>query len=270
MNAFHSSVEGKINTSRPRGAHFLREDVAAFDANFFTVNENEAIAMDPQSRIMLEIAYEAFENSGLSLENVAGTNTSCFIGNFTTDYREMLLRDPDAAPRYSFSGLGQEMLSNRLSWFYDLKGASSTVSTACSSSLVALHQGCQSLRMREAEMSIVGGCNLLLNPDMFLLLSNMQFLAQDGRCKSFDAKGDGYGRGEGFAAVMLKRVEDAVRDGDPIRAVIRGTGVNHDGHTKGLTVPSAEAQADLIRFTYSRAGLNFDNTNYVESHVSFK
>lgn len=216
VDAFHSSMEGKLNTSRPRGAHFLREDVAAFDANFFTMNENEAVAVDPQARIMLEIAYEAFENAGLSLENVAGTNTSCFVGVFTNDYREMILRDPDAAPRYSLSGSGQEMISNRISWFYDLKGASFTLGTACSSSLVALHQGCQSLCSGDAEMSIIGGCNPLLNPDMFLLLSNMQFLAEDGRCKTFDAKGDGYGRGEGFGAVILKRVDDAIRDGDPI------------------------------------------------------
>ena len=267
IDAFHSTIDGKLNTSRPRGAHFLKEEVAAFDANFFTINENEAIAMDPQARIMLEIAYEAFENAGLPLEKVAGTNTSCFMGLFTHDYRDMILRDPDAAPRYGLSGTGYELISNRLSWFYDLRGASFTLGTACSSSLVALHQGCQSLLSGDAEMSIVGGCNLLLNPDMFLLLSNMQFLAQDGRCKSFDAKGDGYGRGEGFGAVILKRVDDAIRDGDPIRAIIRGTGVNQDGHTKGITVPNPEAQADLIRSTYGRAGLDFNKTHYFESHV---
>lgn len=226
--------------------------------------------MDPQARLMLEVAYEAFENAGLPIEGVAGTQTSCYIGNFTTDYREMLFRDPDAAPRYSLSGSGQEMISNRISWFYDLRGPSFTLGTACSSSLVALHQACQSLRNHDANMSIVGGCNLLLNPEMFLVLSNMQFLARDGRCKTFDAKGDGYGRGEGFAAVLLKRVGDAIRDGDPIRAIIRGTGVNQDGHTKGITVPSAEAQANLINSVYARAGLGFENTHYVECHVSSK
>ena len=270
VNAFHSSIEGKLNTSKARGAHFLREDIAAFDANFFTINETEAIAMDPQARIMLEIVYEAFENAGLPLEKVAGTNTSCMIGNFSSDYKELLLRDPDAAPRYALSGTGSEMISNRISWFYDLRGPSFTLGTACSSSLVALHQGCQSLRSRDADFSVVGGCNLLLNPEMFSFLSNMQFLAQDGRCKSFDAKGDGYGRGEGFAAVVLKRVDDAIRDGDPIRAVIRGTGANQDGHTKGITVPSPEAQESLIQSTYSRAGLDFNDTHYFEAHVSYR
>lgn len=270
VNSFHSGVEGKLNMSRPRGAHFLREDIAAFDANFFTINEAEATAMDPQARIMMEVSYEAFENAGLPIEQIAGSQTSCYVGVFTSDYREMLFRDPDTAPQYSVIGAGQELISNRLSWFYDLKGESFTLNTACSSSLVALHQGCQSLRAGDADMSIVGGCNLLLNPDMFVLLSNMQFLARDGRCKSFDAKGDGYGRGEGFAVIILKRVEDAIRDGDSIRAVIRGTGVNQDGHTKGITVPSPDAQASLIRSVYERAGLEFNKTQYVEAHVSSK
>ncbi|MCJ1354257.1 MAG: hypothetical protein MMC33_004244 [Icmadophila ericetorum] len=266
VDAFHSGTRAKLNTSTARGGHFLRQDIAAFDANFFSIGEGEASAMDPQARIMLEIAYEAFENAGLSVEKVAGTDTSCYIGNFTTDYREMLLRDPDFAPLYSLSGSGQELISNRISWFYDLRGPSFTLGTACSSSLVALHQACQSIRTGESGMSIVGGSNLLLNPDMFMMLSNMNFLAQDGTCKSFDAKGDGYGRGEGFAAVVLKNLDDAIRDGDPIRAVIRGTGVNQDGKTKGITVPSATAQANLIRSTYLHAGLDLGNTHYVEAH----
>ena len=133
INAFHSGTKTKLNTSKPRGGHFLRQDVAAFDANFFSISESEASAMDPQARIMLEIAYEAFENAGLPLEKIAGTDTSCYVGNFTTDYREMLLRDPDFVPLYSMSGSGQELISNRISWFYDLRGPSFTLGTACSS-----------------------------------------------------------------------------------------------------------------------------------------
>ena len=224
--------------------------------------------MDPQQRFMLEIAYEAFENAGLPLDAVAGTDTGCFMGNFTTDYRELLFRDPDSAPLYAVTGSGSELNSNRVSWFFDLRGPSFTLNTACSSGLVALHQGCQSIRTGESSMALVGASNLLLNPDMFMLLSNQNFLAQGGRCRSFDASGDGYGRGEGFAAVVLKSVGNAIRDGDPIRAVIRGTGVNQDGKTKGLTVPSADAQAQLIRSTYSLAGLDFKDTNYFEAHVS--
>ena len=216
----------------------------------------------------MEIAYEAFENAGLSLEAIAGSDTSCHIGNFTADYREMVLRDIDTATTYSQSGTGTEVISNRISWFYDLRGPSFTLGTACSSSLVALHQGCQSIRTRESSVALVGGCNLLLNPDMFQLLSNQQFLADDGCCKTFDSKANGYGRGEGFAAVILKRVDNAIRDGDTIRAVIRSTGVNQDGKTKGLTVPNADAQAALIRSVYKKAGLGFSDTNYFEAHVN--
>lgn len=224
--------------------------------------------MDPQQRIMLEVAYEAFENAGLSLKAIAGSDTSCYVGNFTADYREMTFRDMDTATRYSLSGTGTEIISNRISWFYDLRGPSLTLGTACSSSLVALHQGCQSISTGESSIALIGGCNLLLNSDMFQALSNQQFLADDGCSKSFDIKGNGYGRGEGFAFVLLKRVSDAVRDGDPVRAVIRGTGVNQDGKTKGMTVPSADAQADLIRSVYKKAGLDFSDTNYFEAHVS--
>ena len=267
-SAFHVAGKDKLNLSRTQEAHFLQQDIAAFDANFFSINKTEAIAMDPQQRLMLEVAYEAFENAGLPLEAIAGSDTSCYIGNFTADYREMIFRDIDAATRYTLSGTGTELISNRISWFYDLRGPSFTLGTACSSSLVALHQGCQSILTRESSVSLVGGCNLLLNPDMFQVLSNQQFMADDGCCKSFDIKGNGYGRGEGFAAVILKRVSDAIRDGDPIRAVIRGTGVNQDGKTKGITVPSADAQADLIRSVYQKAGLGFSDTNYFEAHVN--
>ena len=255
--------------SRAHEAHFLQQDIAAFDANFFSITKNEAVAMDPQQRIMLEITYEAFENAGLTLAAIAGSNTSCYIGNFTADYRDMTFRDVDAATRYSLTGTGTELISNRISWFYDLRGPSFTLGSACSSSLVALHQGCQSINTMEASTALVGGCNLLLNPDMFQVLSNQQFLADDGCCRSFDTEGSGYGRGEGFAAVVLKRVSDAIRDGDPIRAVIRGTGVNQDGRTKSMTVPSADAQADLIRSVYKKCALDFSDTKYFEAHVSY-
>ena len=266
-SAFQSGSNGSPATSRAKGGHYLKEDITAFDLNFFSIKTSEALAMDPQQRLMLEIAYEAFENAGLPLATLAGTQTSCYIGCFTNDYREMQLRDPESAPLYTLSGSGPEMISNRISWFFDLKGPSMTLNTACSSSLVALHQGCQSLRSKESSMSIIGGVNLLLSPDMFLLLSNQQFLAPDGRCKSFDERGDGYGRGEGGAAVILKRIDDAIRDGDPIRAVIRGSGVNQDGRTQGITVPNGRAQADLIRSTYRFAGLDMKDTGYFETHV---
>lgn len=188
------------------------------------------------------------------------------MGHFTSDYKEMLFRDADAAPPYTATGVQKTSLANRLSWLFDLKGPSFAMDTACSSSLVALHLACQSLRAGESDIAIVGGTNLLLNPDMFMLFSGQNFLSPDGKCKSFDASGNGYGRGEGFAAVVLKRVDDAIVAGDPIRAVIRGTGSNQDGHTKGFTLPSADAQASLINDVYKLAGLDFSETGYVEAH----
>ena len=268
-SAFHDKGVGKLNASVTRGGHFLKQDVAAFDANFFNISHSEAVAIDPQQRLMLEVAYEAFENAGLPMERIAGSQTGCYVGNFTMDYREMLFRDSEAAPLYTVTGTGMSLISNRVSWFYDLRGPSFTVNTACSSSLVALHQACQSLRSGESSMAVVGGSNLILSPEMFMFFSNQNFLSRDGLCKSFDASGDGYSRGEGVAAIILKRVNDAVRDRDPIRAVVRGTGVNQDGMTKGITLPSSDAQAALIRSTYKSAGLDVNDTHFFEAHVSF-
>ncbi|KAI9728591.1 MAG: Type I Iterative PKS [Cirrosporium novae-zelandiae] len=265
-DGFQDNGTGKLNSSATRGGHFLRQNVAAFDASFFSISRNEALAIDPQQRIMLEVAYEAFENAGVPIEAVAGSQTGCFVGNFTTDYREMLFKDPEAAPLYTVTGTGSSLVSNRVSWFYDLKGPSFTVNTACSSSLVALHSACQSLQSGESSMAIVGGSNLILSPEMFMFFTNQNFLSKDGLCKSFDASGNGYSRGDGVAAIILKPVDDAIRDGDPIRAIIRGTGVNQNGKNKGITLPSAQAQADLIRSTYQSAGLDFKDTNFVEAH----
>ncbi|OAA35189.1 Beta-ketoacyl synthase [Metarhizium rileyi] len=264
-DAFHYG-EKKLNTSLPRGGHFMKQDVAAFDANFFNLSKVEAESMDPQQRIVMEVTYESMESAGLRVDRLAGSRTGVFMASFTSDYREMLYRDAETAPLYTATGTSNTSTSNRVSWFFDLRGPSFTVNTACSSSLVACHLACQSLWNGETESAIVGGTSLLLNPDMFLYLSNQRFLAPDGQCKSFDESGDGYARGDGIGVVILKRVADAVRDGDPIRAVIRGSGCNQDGHTKGFTIPSVEAQASLIEETYRKAGLSLAETRYVEAH----
>ncbi|KAL6719039.1 hypothetical protein ACLMJK_003274 [Lecanora helva] len=265
VDAFHST-SGKVNTSVTRGAHFLKQDITRFDANFFGLSKAEAGSMDPQHRMMIEVAYEGLEAAGMTLDDVAGSKTGVFIGHFTSDYREMTFRDPESAPMYTFSGTTKTSLANRISWLFDLRGPSFSLDTACSSSLVALHLACQSLRTGDSDIAIVGGVNLLLNPEMFMYLSNQHFLSPDGKCKSFDESGNGYGRGEGIAALVLKRVDDAIIAQDPIRAIIRGTGSNQDGHTKGFTLPSSEAQSRLIRDTYSAAGLDFRDTRYVEAH----
>ncbi len=268
IDAFHHPSTTNLNTVTPRGGHFLHEDVAAFDAPFFNITHHEACAIDPQQRMLLEVAYEVLENAGIPIENLAGTQTGCYVGCFTKDWHEMVMRDPETSPMYSASGALAAMLSNRLSWFYDLRGPSMTIDTACSSSLVGVHLACQSLQSGESKMALVGGSNLMLSPDINMWMSNLNFLSRDGLSKSFDAKADGYGRGEGVACVLLKSVAEAVRDGDTIRAIIRGTGVNQDGKTPGITLPNIEAQAELIRSTYRAANLDFKRTRYFEAHVS--
>ncbi|KAL3471493.1 hypothetical protein BJX99DRAFT_250425 [Aspergillus californicus] len=266
VDAFHHSARGRMGTSVTPGGHFLEQDLAAFDAAFFNISQNEASSMDPQQRLTLEVSYEAFENAGVPIDKLSNSQTGCFMGGFTSDWREAMTRDAEAAPMYTGTGAGSEFISNRVSWFFNMKGPSFTLNTACSSSLVAFHIACQSLKTRESNMAIAGGVSVHINPDFFLYLSNQGFLGQDGRSKTFDASGDGYGRGEGCGVVVLKRVEDAIRDGDSIRAIVRGTGVNQDGKTKGITLPNAVAQGELIRATYEKAGLDMGDTQYFEAH----
>ncbi|GAB1312343.1 Polyketide synthase [Madurella fahalii] len=265
-DAFHHAAGEKLNTLSALGGHFLEEDVAAFDAPFFSITAQEATAMDPTARMLLEVTYEALENAGLPIENIAGSDTSCYVGCFTRDYHEMLMRDAETAPMYAGTGTGFSLLSNRVSWFYDLRGPSMTLDTACSSSLVGLHLACQGLRNGESKVALVSGANLILSPDLGMWLSNLRMTSTDGLSRSFADAVTGYGRGEGIATLVLKPMHDALRDGDPIRAVIRGTGVNQDGHTTGITVPNRDAQGDLIRSTYRSAGLDVSQTPYFEAH----
>lgn len=258
------SPHKRSNTSITRGGFFLHDDLAAFDAGFFTLPKAEAHAMDPQQRLLIEVAYEALESAGLPLPKVAGSRTGVYVGVFTHDYYEMLRKDTENMPTFTVHGTASTAMAGRLSWLWDLRGPSFALDTACSSGLVALHLAVQGLRAGEADAAIVGGTNLLISPDMFKVASSASFLAPDGRSKAFDESADGYGRGEGIGAVVLKRVEDAVRDGDPIRAVIRGTACNQDGRTPGMTLPSSEAQAALIREAYRAAGLDMQDTGYVE------
>ncbi|KAF5012109.1 hypothetical protein FDECE_1826 [Fusarium decemcellulare] len=262
---WHPDGERGGNTNA-KGGHFLKQDVAAFDASFFSIPPTEAKSIDPQQRILMETVYEAMESGGMSMDDMAGSDTSCYVGSFSRDYYEIIDRDPETAPLYSVTGNGAAILSNRISYFYDLKGPSLTLDTACSSSLVALHLACQSLRSGESHRSIVGATNLILNPDIITAMSNMHFFSPDSRCYSFDARANGYSRGEGIACLILKPLADAIRDNDTIRAVIRGTACNQDGKTSGIMLPSREAQEELIKTAYKDSGCDFATTAYFEAH----
>lgn len=248
------------------GGYFLKEDIAAFDARFFSISPAEAKSMDPMQRILLEVVYEAIENAGISLSQLDGSDTSCYVGCFTDDYDGLLKRDMELSPKYHSVGIVPAILSNRISFCFNLKGPSISIDTACSSSLVAVHLACQSLRTGESQVAIVGATNALINPEIQVGMSNMHFLSQDSICYSFDDRANGYARGEGMAALILKPLENAIRDGDTIRAVIRGTASNQDGKTAGITLPSKESQASLIQTAYEQAGCNPALTGYFEAH----
>ncbi|KAK4161309.1 hypothetical protein QBC43DRAFT_97854 [Cladorrhinum sp. PSN259] len=250
-----------------RSGHFLRQDPAAFDAPFFSISQSEANSLDPDQRSLLETSYHALESAGLPVESLAGTNTSVFVGTFAREYGTFWTKDPMQPPKYAGTGTGPALLANRLSWFYDLRGTSITLDTACSSSMIALHLACESLRAGTSDAALVAGSNLILNPETAMIpLTNLGFLSPDGRCYAFDHRANGYGRGEGYAVLVLKRLQDAVRAGDTIRAVIRATGTNQNGRSPAIVQPRPEAQADLIRQTYASAGLPLHQTRFFEAH----
>ena len=249
-----------------KSGFFIDEDVSRFDAPFFSITAKEAKNMDPMHRWMLEVAYEGFENAGVPLPTLCGSRTGCYVGCFTQDYALLSTADINDTGAYVATGTGPCMLSNRVSWMYDLRGPSLTIDTACSSSMYALHLACQSIRAGEIDQALVGGTNLLLCPDVYHSLSQMRMTSPDGKCHSFDERANGYARGEGIGALIVKSFSAAIADGDTIRAVIRGTGCNQDGRTPGITMPSAQAQADLIRSTYAKAGLSLSETAYFEAH----
>ncbi|KAI1392616.1 hybrid PKS-NRPS PsoA [Hypoxylon trugodes] len=266
---YHSNGEhhGSTNVTR---AYLLGEDPRLFDNGFFNINPKEAEAMDPQQRILLETVYEGLESAGCSMNELRGSSTSVFVGQMTDDYYELLLRDLDTAPQYAATGTSRAIMANRISYFFDWKGPSIAIDTACSSSLVALHQAVQTLRSGESQMAVVAGVNLILGPDKFIFESKLHMLSPTGRSRMWDSKADGYARGEGFVSVVIKTLKQALADHDHIECIIRETGVNQDGRTSGLTVPSATSQASLIQSTYQRSGLDSqkieDRCQYFEAH----
>ncbi|KAI0107024.1 hypothetical protein GGR51DRAFT_559712 [Nemania sp. FL0031] len=267
INGFYHPDPSRHDTINSRGGHFLSESIRAFDAPFFSISASEAESMDPQQRCLLETAYHALENAGIPIQKAAGSKTSVYTGSVGSHYCIFYDADEEVNPMYKGTGTGSPLLSNRISWFYDLRGPSMSVETACSSSMVALHLACQSLRSRESTMSLVCGSQLYLEPlSSAIGLSTMKFTSPDSRCYSFDERANGYAKGEGFGVLVVKPLVDAIAAGDTIRAVIRSTATNQDGRTPGLTQPSQEAQESLIRDAYRAGGLSLHNTRLFETH----
>ncbi|TQV91937.1 polyketide synthase [Cordyceps javanica] len=266
-DAFYHPEGANKSTSNAMLGYYLDQGLDQFDAAFFNISGKEAEAMDPQQRLLLEVVYEALENAGLTLKDIRGTKTSVFAGSFTYDYQSMTNRDLTHYPKYTVTGTdANAILANRISYVFDLHGPSVQVDTACSSSLTAFHLGVQSLQTGESDMAIICGTALHFDPTIFITMAEFGMLSTDGRCRHFDASGSGYVRGDGICAVVLKRQRAAELNGDRIRAVIRGTGTNHDGVKEGMTLPNNKAQASLVRDIYAGAGLDPRDTGYFEAH----
>ncbi|WP_079096938.1 phthiocerol type I polyketide synthase PpsB [Mycobacterium tuberculosis] len=241
-------------------------DVAGFDAEFFGITPREAAAMDPQQRMLLEVAWEALEHAGIPPDSLGGTRTAVMMGVYFNEYQSMLAASPQNVDAYSGTGNAHSITVGRISYLLGLRGPAVAVDTACSSSLVAVHLACQSLRLRETDLALAGGVSITLRPETQIAISAWGLLSPQGRCAAFDAAADGFVRGEGAGVVVLKRLTDAVRDGDQVLAVVRGSAVNQDGRSNGVTAPNTAAQCDVIADALRSGDVAPDSVNYVEAH----
>ncbi|MGW2515640.1 acyltransferase domain-containing protein [Streptomyces sp. NPDC001617] len=242
------------------------DDIAGFDADFFRITPREAVVMDPQQRILLEVVHETLDHAAVPAASLAGSNTGVFVGVSAADYGQLTGADAESVDPWAPAGAALSVAAGRLAYVLDTRGPSMVVDTACSSSLVAVHHACVSLRTGESDLAVAAGVNLLLSPTVTVAFRRAGALAADGRCKPFSAAADGIGRGEGCAAVLLKRLSDAERDGDRVLAVIRSTAVNSDGRSNGLLAPNPAAQQALLTTAYARAGAIPAQVDYVEAH----
>jgi len=265
IDAFYEpqpATPGKMNT---RWGGFL-EQVDQFDPSFFGISPREAEHIDPQQRLVLEVAWEALENAGIVPQTLSGSQTGVFIGLTNADYHKLLYKDSFQLNAYSATGTTPCISANRLSYVLNLRGPSIAIDTACSASLVAVHLACQSLRTGESNLCLVGGVNLMLAPEPTITCSQAQMMSSDGRCKTFDAEADGFVRGEGCGVIVLKRLGDALGDGDNILALIRGSAVNQDGTSNGLTAPNGPSQQAVICQALEQAGVSPSQISYLEAH----
>ncbi|MCJ1311389.1 hypothetical protein MMC25_005060 [Agyrium rufum] len=263
---YHPKGLERPGSMSTRGGYFLQEDIRSFDNGFFGINNLEATYMDPQQRKLLEVCYECFENAGAPLHKISGANIGCYVGNFTVDYGVIQGKDPEYLHRYNATGMGTTILGNRISHVFNLQGPSLVLDTACSSSIYCLHVACAAIDANECDGAIVAGANLIQSPEQHLGTMKAGVLSASSTCHTFDASADGYGRADGIGALYIKKLSKAIRDNDPIRAIIRGTAVNSNGKTPGITLPSATGQEAVIRKAYAKADLDYNETTYVECH----
>lgn len=267
INAHYDPTPGTPGKTYCRTAAFI-DPVDQFDPEFFHISPLEAAGMDPQQRLLLMVAYEALEQAGIPLSAVRGSSAGVFMALGADDYADYTLHSGDPTRNTPYTSLGnhRSIAAGRLAYTFGFHGPTLMLDTACSSSLMAVHLACQSLRQKECDVALAGGVNLILSPKMHLSMASLQSLAPDGRCKTFSAQANGYGRGEGCAVVVLKRLSQATQDGDPILALIRSSAVNHDGASNGLTAPNGRAQEALLRQALSSSGFSPADVQMVETH----
>jgi len=258
------------NAEAPGAMYSVRggfvDDIDSFDADFFGLAPREATMLDPQQRLLHEVAWQALEDAAIRPDRLRHSRTGIFTGLSNFDYYRAVMQDDLRIDAYAGSGNSPSMAAGRLAYTLGVHGPAMTIDTSCSSSLVAVHLACQSLRLGECDLALAGGVNVILAPQMHIGFSRAHMLAPDGRCKTFDEAADGYVRSEGCAVVVLKRLKDATKEGDRILAVVRGSAVNHDGRSAGLTAPSSHAQAALLKEAYRNAGVALDEVGMIEAH----
>lgn len=258
------TAKGKMYTKK---YGFLKEDISLFDPGFFEISPREACEMDPQQRLSLEVTWEALESAGYAPSSIRGSRTGVFVGTTVSDYEKLINSGSlDDINELYIRGTAPSVLAGRLAYYYDFHGPTFSVDTACSSSALALHLACQALRAGECDLALGGGVNLITSPHYSVALCKVGLLSPDGKCRTFDAKANGYVRGEGCGFFVMKRLSDAISDGDSILAVIRGSAVNHDGRGAGLNAPNLKAQEDVIRRALEDAGVLPEQISYLEAH----
>lgn len=247
---------------------FLQENIFEFDPMFFGISPREAVTLDPQQRLLLEVTWEAMEDAGLIMDDISGSKTGVFIGGFFLDNLILRLSDSnkEIINSHTATSLSSTLLSNRISYTFNLSGPSISIDTACSSSLTATHIACQSIWNKDCTMAILGGVNVMLWPECTIALSKGKFLSKHARCMTFDERAAGYSRGEGCGIVLLKPLSEALKDNDRIYALIKETGINQDGKTNGITLPNSQAQKSLIQEVYEKAQIAPSNVGYIEAH----
>lgn len=265
VDKFYDPDPNFVGTINSRHGCFL-EEVDKFDASFFNMTTREAMMLDPQQRLLLEVSWESLEGAGIAPQGLHKSQTGVFVGIMTHDYSQVVGSDPRDIDIHTATGLGVCAAAGRLAYFLGLHGPALTIETACSSSLVGVHLACQSLRLKECDLALACGVNLILHPYMSMVESYARMLAPDGRCKTFDARANGLGRGEGCGVIVLKRLSDAIADQDNILALVRGSAVNQDGRSSALTVPNGVAQEQLIRQALANSSVDAADIDYVEAH----